>query len=386
MNLRSPAAAVVCGVLMMVTPRPQSSFCAAAQQRASPPPDFQQLLQNLARFSADPCGPAHGEEKDSDADDLEFRLFSQAADAVSQALNATANASSSPAQRAATALKNLEQMSGKVNAAWPEDSRFHFQILDLSPALVVRMSIRRREGFRVFGMPEEVSGKPNRAWQKVGSDEESREFAVPPSEFKLYALHRGPSGNARFLAKAIYSGCAGSLGIGYDAREWDPKGAGDLERIISQEGALGLDDKVPEFEQIGNLQTEGSLITLPYCWFSAIDTWDNPSLCAVDTYDIGGDEVRFRSRAYNRPDLVPVAKAMEYAEKRDYPAVLGYCTSEDVARALVRELPPDMFAEDLRVTRVSHTRERVEIGDPPAYEFEVEKRPDRWVVVKFSAE
>jgi len=125
---------------------------------------------------------------------------------------------------------------------------------------------------------------------------------------------------------------------------------------------------------------------LPYCWFSAIDTWDNPSLCAVDTYDVEGDEVRFRSRAYNRPDLVPVAKALEYAGKRDYPAVLGYCSSEDVARGLVREIPPEVFADDLRVTRISHTRERVEIGDPPAYEFEVEKRPDRWVVVKFSTE
>ncbi len=372
-------------VLMIAIAGAQQCLCAQETQSA-PPPDFQQLLQKLAQFSPDPCAPTHDEGKDSDAENLEFRLFSQAADGITQALNANPATPDSPEKRATAALKILEQVSAKVNAAWPEENRFHFQVLDLPPALVVKMSIRTREGFSVFGVPEEVSGKPNRAWQEVGSDEESLEFANPPSELKLYALHRGPSKKARLLAKAIYSGCAASIGVAYDAYEWNPQGAGSFDPIIEQDGSLGLDDKVPEFEPIGTLQTEGPLITLPYCWFSAIDTWDNPSLCAVDTYDVEGDEVRFRSRAYNRPDLVPVAKALEYAEKRDYPAVLGYCASEEIARAMVREIPPGMLAEDLRVTRISNVKEQVELGDPPEYEFVVEKRPDRWVVASFSAE
>lgn len=340
----------------------------------------------MAQFSPDPCGPPYGDEKDWHANNVELQLFSRAADAVMQALNASPATSDSPEQRATVALKTLEQMSAKINAAWPSENRFHFSILDLPPALVVKMSIRVHEGFFVFGMPEEVSGKPSHSWQIAGSNGESSNFTVPPSEFNLYALHRGPSGNARFLAKAIYSGCAGSIGVSYDAYEWSPKGMGEFGSIIEQEGSFGLDDKVPEFEQIGKLQTEGPLITLPYCWFSAIDTWDNPSLCAVDTYDLAADVVRFRSRAYNRPDLVPVALAIEYAEKRDYPAVLGYCASEDLARALVREIAPGMGAEDLRVTRISNVKERVELGDPPVYEFVVEKRPDRWVVVSFTTE
>ena len=86
-------------------------------------------------------------------------------------------------------------------------------------------------------------------------------------------------------------------------------------------GSFGLDDKVPGFPQIGKLQTDGPLIIPPYCWFSSIDTWDNPSLCAVDTYDLSRDSVRFRSRTYNRPDLVPIAKAIEYAQQRGYRAV-----------------------------------------------------------------
>jgi hypothetical protein len=145
-----------------------------------------------------------------------------------------------------------------------------------------------------------------------------------------------------------------------------------------------LDDKVPGFEQIGTLRTSGSLITLPYCRFSPIDTWDNPSLCIVDTYDISADDVRFRSRAYNRPDLAPVAKAIEYAEQRDYRAVRGYCASSEVAHRLVRDLPPYVFADDLRVTHTGKDKERVELGDPQTYRFEVEKLSGRWQVVAFS--
>lgn len=199
-------------------------------------------------------------------------------------------------------------------------------------------------------------------------------------------LHRGPSGNARFLAKFISGGCAGSIGVEYDAHEWNPKGTGDCEQIIKQGGAFGLDDKVPGFAQIGKLRAEGSLITLPYCWFSPIDTWDNPSLCAVDTYDISGDNVRFRARVYNRPDLLPIAKTIEYAEQRDYPAVLGYCASGQVALRLVRNVPPFIFADDLRVTPNGTGKEHVELGYEPTYRFDVEKRAGRWLVVAFSTE
>jgi hypothetical protein len=368
------------------------AVCGAAQCLGSPvqppesPPDFRQLLQKLAEFSPDPCGPPHGKEENWHSTEVESHLFERAANIITQALNATVANPGLPRDHAAEALKKLERMSAEINAAWPEENRFHFQILDLQPALVVKMSIRVHERFVVLAVPEEDAGKPNQSWGQVGSDEDATEHDVPRSEFALYPLHRGPSGNARFLARYIYSGCAGSIGIAYDAREWHPKGMGDLEEIIKQDGSLGPDNKVPEFPQVGKLQTEGSLIALPYCWFSAIDTWDNPSLCAVDTYDLSGDEVRFRSRAFNRPDLVPIAKAIEYAEKRDYPAVLGYCASDDIARTIVRDIQPDFFADDLSVTRTGDIKERVELGDPPAYRFEVEKRAGRWVVVAFSTE
>ncbi len=383
MNPSLRAVGALACVLTIAITGAQPSLCAQETQSASPP-DFRRLLQDLAQFSAEPCGS--DDANNLDAEDVERRLFAEAADAVTQALNASPATPDSSEKRAITALKKLEEMSAKVNAAWPEENRFHFHVLDLPPALVAKMSIRAQETFFVLGVPEEESGKTNLAWREVGAEERSTQHDTPQSHLSFYPLHRGPSRNARFLAKFIYSGCAGSIEVAYTAYEWNPKGMGSFEPVIVQDGAFGLDDKVPDFEQIGKLQTEGPLITLPYCWFSAIDTWDNPSLCAVDTYDVEGDEVRFRSRAYNRPDLVPVAKAFEYAEKRDYPAVLGYCASEDIARAMVREIPPGVLADDLRVTRFGNVKERVEIGDPREYEFVVEKRPDRWMVVSFSAE
>ncbi len=382
MTFRAISATVLAFILFAL-PEAEQTFCAPVQQSDSPP-DFRQLLQKLGAFSPDPCGPPHGLEQDWHSAGVESPLFEHAADIVTQGLNVSPASPGSPRDLAAEGLKKLEQMSAEVNAAWPEENRFHFQILDLPPALVVKMTVRTHGKFFVFGVPEQDSGEPNRLWRRVGSDDEFDKHDVPQSQLDLYPLRRGTSGNARFLAKFVLSGCAGSIGVAYDAREWNPEGIGDLDQIIKQTGAFGLDDKVPGFSQVGKLRTEGSLITLPYCRFSSIDTWDNPSLCAVDTYDVSGDNVQFRSRVYNRPDLVPIAKAIEYAGQRDYLAVLGYCASSQVAHRLARELPPYMFAEELRVTRNGNEKERVELGYNPTYSFDVEKRAGRWLVVAFS--
>jgi hypothetical protein len=378
---------VIVGLLVLVVPgwaqgdvTPQGKT--ALQDREG----FRQSLQKLTDLSPNACGPPYGQEKNWPSADVESPLFQQAADIVTQRLNATPASQGSPRDRAAEALRKLEQMSAEINAGWPEENRFHFQILDLATALVVKMTVRTHGRFFVFGIPEEESGKPNQLWHRVGSDEGFAEYDVPQSWLDLYPLHRGPSGNARFLAKFDRGGCAGSIGVAYDAREWNPKGIGNLEQIVKLAGAFGLDSKVPGFAQIGELRTDGVLVTLPYCWFSAIDTWDNPSLCAVDTYDLSGDNVRFRSRAYNRPDLLPVAKAIEYAERRDYGAVLGYCVSAQIADRMVRDLPLYLFADDLRVTRTGTGKRRVELGYGPTYRFDVEKRAGRWLVVAFSSE
>jgi hypothetical protein len=377
MALRLRASEILVFLFLKLFP---ASLCIA--QTSDPQSEFRKLLQGMAKFSPDPCGPQQGGEQDWHSADVESRLFDLAADIVTQSLNASPASSGAPRDRASDALKKLEQMSANINAAWPDANRFRFAILDLPPALVVKVGMRSHEGFFVLGIPQEASGKPNRIWRIVGRDEESLQHDSPRSRLELYSLHRGPSGNARFLAKFTPSGCAGSVGVAFDGREWDPQGMGSLEQIVEQKGSLGLYDKVPGFAWVGELRTEGPLITLPYCWFSAVDTWDNPSLCAADTYDISGDAVRFQSRTYNRPDLLPIAKTIEYGEKRDYPAVRAYCANDDVARRLVADVSPGTIAEDLQVTRTGNGKEHVELGD---YGFDVEQRGDQWVVVVFSA-
>jgi hypothetical protein len=107
-------------------------------------------------------------------------------------------------------------------------------------------------------------------------------------------------------------------------------------------------------------------------------------MCAVDSYDLSGDDLKFRSRAYNQPDLLPIAKAIEYAEKRDYQAVLGYCSSDDIAHRMVRDLPYSVYAGDLQITRKSEGKEHVEMGFPNLYHFDIEERDGRWLIVAFS--
>ncbi len=382
------AAAIVVVILMMVS----SGWAQAAvtQQAASRPQRrdvFRQALLDLVAYSPDPCGPPYGNDNNWHTSTIESRLFDAAADIVADALN-DSTAARAPKERASAALKRLEDESARINTGWLEENRFHFELLDVAPALVAKMGIRSHERFFVFGIFEGVPGKAHATWSEIGSDEEGlADPEVARSTLSLFPLHRGPSGNARFLAVFRHLGCAGSTGVAYDAREWNPERIAGLAQIIKQPGAFGLDDKVPGFPQIGDLKTEGLRVTLPYCWFSPIDTWDNPSMCAVDTYDLSGDNAKFISRVHNRPDLLPIAKAIEYAEQRDYGALLGYCGTVQVADGLMRDLPPFVYAgAAIHVTPTGNGRKRVELGDGPTYRFDVEKRNGRWLVVAFKSE
>jgi hypothetical protein len=332
----------------------------------------------------------------SDLDDVEQSILSETANLVLNALNTGEPETSAARDRAETALKSLEDLSGKVNAAWPNESRFHAQILNISPVLVLKAGIGTHERVFVLGIPEkDDGGRTNRIWRQVDEDDSTFEHPAPRNWMEVYPLHRGPSGYARILIAIGFTGCAGSSGRTYEALEWRPsEPGGGAWQIIKQDGAQGMDEgfnggkpsRKDPFSPIGKLKTDGPLITLPYCWFSAVDTWDNPSLCALDTYDMTGDTVRFRSETYNRPDLIPVAKVIEYAGKHDLPAVRGYCVSDDVALRIVQEeITPSYGAGDLQVIRKGPYKEHVEVGSPDGDGFDVEKRGDRWLVVSFTS-
>jgi hypothetical protein len=371
---------------------------AAAGQSAQTPASLAELLNKLSSAPADAC-----EFPQTDFSQLEFRLFQQADNAVEQVLNATSGPGSSgasPRTVAIGALQKLERLSADANRVWPDDKRFHFDVLDLPPAVLVKMTFRNRATFSFFANfrnPDEQN--PVIRWHFVGAlDDHSVRPGDGYDTLDLYPLTEGPSRNPRFLAVFGQAGCGSGLGVSYYAYEWNAGSAGRLEELIKLEGAVSQFDaaearenppKDPEdaFFPVGKLETRTALISLPYCWLSAVDTWDNPSLCAVNSYDLSGRRVRFTGTIVNRPDLLPVAKAIESAEARDYPAVLAYCASADVAQRMVRDVPPFLSAVvGLKIVRISPTRKRIEFYAEPAVRFEVEKRGDRWLVVGFRTE
>lgn len=235
----------ILGFLLLFPKAAQCLDSTAQQQNKSL--SFEQLLRKMTELPPDPCGLSTGREEDWHTADIEYRVFARARDSVTQALNTKPGTPESPLERATAALKGLEQMSAAINADWPEENRFHFQVLDLTEALVVKMTIRTDGRYFVFGMPEErISEKAIQLWQPVGSDEKFLGNDPPTFSLELFPLHRGPSGNARFLAKLEYTGCAGSIGVAYEGREWDPEGFGHLAEIINQSGSFGLSDGVSD--------------------------------------------------------------------------------------------------------------------------------------------
>jgi len=372
------------------------SYCSSAAN--DPVGDVKELLQMIAPASPDSCELSEKPVLNPDGSELavvgvEVEILKKASKAILDELNGAGPDPGVARIRATAMLKKLEGLSREINAGWSDEDRLHFELLDFSSALVLKASIGTQAKFFVFGFPEKVDTfRPHELWEQIGEEELDLNGIAPRSLLEIHPLHGGPSGNPRFLAQITYFGCTGSSSLLYDAREWNPKERGELNQIIKQEGAEGMDEgftgakptRKDPFLPIGKLETKGSIITLPYCWFSAIDTWDNPSLCTLDTYDLSGDTVRFRSRSFNRPDLLPIAKAIEYAEKHDYPAVLAYCANADVARRIVNEMTPSYFAGDLRVTRKADGSEHIEMGFPKGDRFDVRKTGDRWLVVGFT--
>jgi hypothetical protein len=53
---------------------------------------------------------------------------------------------------------------------------------------------------------------------------------------------------------------------------------------------------------------------------------------------------------------------------------------------LVRDIPPYMFAGDLRLTNTGEGKEHIEFGFDRTYRFDVGKLAGRWRIVAFSTE
>jgi hypothetical protein len=230
------------------------------------------LLERLVSESPDTCsGPW---SPDLDPGGNEQSILEESSNLFLQQLNRGGPDLNSASERAAEALDDIKTQSAKKNAAWPEENRFHYELLSIPPAVVLKVGIGTHESYFAFGIPtKDDAGSPNRQWQKIGEDNLELNNPAPRVWIGLYPLHRGPSGHPRFLAAIGFTGCAGSSGLLYDAREWDPNDVVGFSQIIEQKGARGMDDDFnggkpssnEPFAPIGKLTTKGPVIELPYC-------------------------------------------------------------------------------------------------------------------------
>jgi len=353
-----------------------SSSAAVAGAEPQTPQDF---LRQMAALAPDNCSAVPAPPPTVDADHSEELLFESVEALLADRLNRPTLAHPSEAEaRAKSALREVEQSSAEINKSWPEENRFHFEVLALHPAILVRMSYRDAEKVVLFGSfhRDEYAVDAGTKWHEVGFEDPSSRA----SGIDLFLLHRGPSGRGRLLARAWYSGCAGSIGEAYYGYEWSPE-AGDFpEQIIKIEGAESLDSA--DSKSVGKLSTTGTRIQLPYCFFSTIDTWDNPTLCAADSFDLSGDAPRFTGRTYNSPDLVVLNKAIQYAQAHDYIALRGYCASDAVAKRLIRGIPPFLFPDELRKIKLGPQGEKVVLQDP-SVSFNLVERRGQWLLENF---
>jgi hypothetical protein len=362
----------------------------AHAQESGAKPSFAALLERSASMPADWCeGPPQTDGE------IEHAIFQSADAEVLDRLNdepsaTDASSESAALARAQNALEALGRASARVNAGWPPDARFHGEPLAVPPLIVVKTTFRFQAALSVFVMTAEPREAPRARWRRLGdpSDDSPRD-RVNPSSLDVFSIRRGPSGLARLLVRKEFSGCAGSIGLAYRLLEWDPRYSGWFETVIAIDGAeTWADSTDPKnlsawFPVPGELRTTGRRITLPYCWWSPLDTWDNPNLCSADSFDVSGDRVRFAGSVANRPDLLPVVRVITHAQARDYRAVRAYCRSAAIARRLMRELPRPTFLDDLKVIRLGPGKERVEVGFDEPVQFVVERLRGVWTITQF---
>jgi hypothetical protein len=350
----------------------------------SPVQKFEATLTALAPASPDNCGWDQPKREFSvDTSKLEDDLFREADDAILTALNRSGG---EPAMTITSTLDLLRTRSQRVNHDWPAGRRFHYDLLTIRPAFVVVYHVRSRSSWSVFAIPAEASwpnkGK-NAKWAQVGEDDFRWQEPKGDQQIAVHSIRRGPSGLARFLSRSDEVSCGdGITGLTWEAYEWNPAGIGSFETVIERTGVEKRDDS-PPYRAIGTLQTTGPMLTLPYCEDSAVDLYVDALLCSVDTYDLSGDAIRFVSTETNRPDLETVAKVVQYADARDYEAVLAYSASVQVARQMVAEMPAGVVSnasgEDYPPIRGDHQTIDIE-----GLRFELEKHAGRWVVTRFT--
>jgi hypothetical protein len=389
----------LCPVVLAAQQRPQpqprtGSRTAAAEAR------FKDLATQLAAAPPDDCPTLHPGGYSAAAHGGENDLFDATDQAVVAAVDGPESVGHAPSV-ADLVLHQLQDTSAQANASWPEERRFHYQILDLGTAIVLKYTIRTRATFSVLGIPAFFSGvderRNNNYWVQVGNDSFRHGEYRSNEQLALSILGPAPSRRPRFLATFNHVSCGDNqiTLVDYRGYEWNPADTGNLKTIVHQAGVTtgGTFDELatPTAEPAHvtaapatAAQTTGKTIALPYCRHSNVETHGLPLLCDVDTYDVSGDEVRFVSRNTNRPDLNAIARLIELAQARDVAAAAVYTTSPKVARDAVEQIPTDISIESLRLMHTAPDKESIHMQDGIDLTFDIVKVRGRWLVSAFT--
>jgi len=359
--------------------------CAGLLTAQDKTPAFGDLYSKLRTYPSDPCDGSW----DAESGKLEEQLLLATDERIRSALNTDLTYDGAP-QRARAVLTELASRIGRPGVSTGKAALFESDVLALEPMVVVKLRVRTHDAFVAYALTEETWPKKHTEWHAVASS--LYDDPVPWTQIEVRPLKAGPAAHTRFLAVIHFGGCAGSSGIRYRGYQWDPETGVDMaDSILELDGAVGMDPqpgsvtKKNPFPTIGTLGTSGSRITLPYCIWSGMDWWDNPSLCLVDTFDMGGDMPRFVSRRYNRPELVPIAKAIEYTKKHELPELRAFCASNEVAeRLLAQGRLGGPGASDPEVTVLAPGRKRVHMEEGGT--FLLVLRGQRWLITGYSAD
>jgi hypothetical protein len=367
-----------------------SALTFGQDQVAKPLEHFKELAQQLAAQPPVNCCYDNYDWPTGHPEELESKLFDEARKFITDSLN---NGSSQPMTAVKEALKTLSLASDNIHKHWPEDHRFRYEIFDVSPIILAKTTLRSSAAAIAFYM---IDSKRKTTWSSEDVTQNDLKRNTMIQNVQVYPLSRGPSNQARFLIFSSITACGHGTEEEFTGYQMNPdttypeqilhrKGSeeafdGDIEERESPQSKF---NKKPLRKFNNSFNASGKKITLPYCWFSVVDTWANPTLCMADTYDLSMDEVRFVGRKINRPDIYAVAKAIEHAQNGELESIRGYTVTSQVAKKILNSMPSHIFNEKTTVTHKGSNRELIRLQGYEIREFEMQRINGTWLISNY---
>lgn len=318
----------------------------------------------------------------------EDKLFEAASGVVLDALDSHP---SDPVQAVTEALERLRRLSQKSEMAWDPATRFRYQVLNIAPALVVKFAVRTQETYATYihgPALDALPGASGKGWHAEAMGEPEWKGHSSFEHLHVYALHRGPSGNPRFLSVMRVNSCAGPAVTFYTAYEWHkisypppPPFLWTRNKVLDRK-SLDSDRQWPHWM---NFEVKGDKLKIPYCWDGGLHMSAWASICSLDTYDLSGNFIRLTGTRTDRPDRAVIARVIKLAQQHDLRAVGAYCATEAVANKVTSLMPTGfLYFVGINAKRLGPGKEELELSDDWVLKFTLVKSAGRWLIDGFS--